>query len=144
MIGLFIIGYFTARGLLLFAYRYLDDLARERPGDFLGKFMEEMTGAYSAAILFPLIVIFARRFTINRNNWFRRLPAHLVAMILVSFSHTTLMAITRKAIVYMAGYGSYDYGIMSIRYVMEFSNDVISYSLIVTFIYLFDHYRQVA
>ena len=63
-------------------------------------------------------------------------------MILVSFSHTTLMAVTRNAIAYMAGYGSYDYGIMSIRYVMEFSNDVISYSLIVTFIYLFDHYRR--
>ncbi len=139
---MFIIGYFTAHGLLIFAYKYLDDLARERSGTFLGRFMEEMTGAYSAAILFPFIVIFARRFALNRSNWFRRLPAHLVAMTLFSFAHTTLMAVTRNAIVYMAGYGSYDYGIMSIRYVMELSNDVISYSLIVAFVYLFDHYRR--
>lgn len=137
-----VIGYFTAHGLLIFAYKYLDNLARQRPGHFLGTFAEEMTGAYSAAILFPLIVIFVRRFSLNRGNWFRRLPVHLVAMTLFSLAHTTLIAITRNAISYMAGYGSYDYGIMSIRYVMELSNDVISYWLMVAFISLFDHYRR--
>lgn len=142
LVGLFVIGYFTAHGLLIFAYKYLDDLARERPGNFLGTLMEEMTGAYSAAILFPLIVIFARRFPVDRNNWFRRLPAHMVAMTLFSLAHTTLIAVTRNAIAYMAGYGSYNYGIMSIRYVMELSNDVINYWIIVAFVYLFDHYRQ--
>ncbi|HST21761.1 MAG TPA: histidine kinase [Blastocatellia bacterium] len=142
LVGLFIIGYFTAHGLLIFAYKYLDDLARERPGHLLGTFVEEMTGAYSAAILFPFLLIFARRFPVNRDNWFQRLPVHLVAMTLFSLAHTTLIFITRNAIAYMAGYGSYDYGIMSIRYVMEFSNDVINYWLMVAFINLFDHYRR--
>jgi LytS/YehU family sensor histidine kinase len=63
-------------------------------------------------------------------------------MTLFSLAHTTLIFITRNAIAYMAGYGSYDYGIMSIRYVMEFSNDVINYWLMVAFSYLFDHYRR--
>ena len=48
-------GYFTAHGLLLFTYKYLDDLAREHPGTFLVRLLEEMTGAYTAALLVPLI-----------------------------------------------------------------------------------------
>jgi hypothetical protein len=54
--------YFTAAGLLRFSYKYLDDLSREETGTFLPRFIEEMTGAYSAAVLFPLLLIFARRF----------------------------------------------------------------------------------
>ncbi|HET9532024.1 MAG TPA: hypothetical protein VFQ92_16810, partial [Blastocatellia bacterium] len=76
--------YFTAAGLLRFSYKYLDDLSREETGTFLPRFIEEMTGAYSAAVLFPLLLIFARRFRLQRHNWTRRLPAHILAMILFS------------------------------------------------------------
>jgi two-component system, LytTR family, sensor kinase len=138
----FVAGYFTAIGLLHFGYKYLDDLSRQETATFLPRLIEEMTGAYSAAILFPFILIFARRFRLQRHTWLKRLPAHLLAMIAFSAAHTSLMAISRNTIFPIAGLGAYDYGIMSIRYFMEFSNDVISYWLAVALIYLFDYYRE--
>src|ERR1044071_4893276 len=124
---LLIFGYFTATGLLLFGYRELDDLAREHSDRALVLFIEQMTGAYSALLLMPLLFRFARRFRLQRGNWRRRFPAHLAAMIGFSFLHTTLMALSRKALFLLVGLGAYDYGIMPIRYLMEFSNDVIVY-----------------
>lgn len=135
-------GYFTAVGLLRFSYKYLDDLTREETGTLAARFIEEMTGVYSAAILFPLVLVFARRFRLRRDNWLKLLPAHLLAMCAFSAAHTSMMAISRNTIFPVAGLGPYDYGIMSIRYFMEFSNDVISYWLAVALIYLFDHYRE--
>jgi len=139
---LLIFGYFTATGLLLFGYRALDDLAREHSNRLLTLFIEQMTGAYSALLLMPLLVRFARRYRLQRDNWLRRFPAHLAAMIVFSFLHTTLMAGSRKALFLIVGLGAYDYGIMPIRYLMEFSNDTIVYWVAIGFVYLFDHYRE--
>ena len=135
-------AYFTATGLLLFGYRALDDAAREREGRLLTLFIEQMTGAYAALVLMPSLVWFARRFRIEKNNWLRRVPAHLLAMAAFSFMHTSLMALSRKAVFLLAGLGTYDYGLMSFRYPMEFANDVIVYCVGTSFVYLFDHYRR--
>jgi two-component system, LytTR family, sensor kinase len=136
-------GWFTATGLLLSSYRYLDDLARERTGTFLNRFIEQITGAYSSAILFPLIVLFARRFPLNRKNWARNLFLHGLFLCGFSAAHTTLMAVSRAILFPLAGLGSYDYGIMSLRYPMELANDVITYCFFVGVIYTFDFYRNV-
>jgi two-component system, LytTR family, sensor kinase len=141
-VRLLIFAYFTATGLLLFGYRALDDLARERSRRRLVIFIEEMTGAYAAMLLLPLLVRFARRFPIQKSNWLRRLPAHLAAMMSFSFLHTSLMAVSRDVLFPLAGLGTYDYGLMRFRYLMEFSNDTIVYCLLVSFVYLFDHYRR--
>ncbi|MEW6209809.1 MAG: histidine kinase [Acidobacteriota bacterium] len=142
LVASLIFAYYTAHGLLLLGYRYLDDLTREKTGTFLPRLIEEMTGAYGGAIIFPLVVLFVRKFRLRWGNLLRLLPLHLLALSLFSAAHTTLNAVTRWTLFPVAGLGDYDYGIMSIRYAMEFSNDVISYTLIVGFIYLFDHYRQ--
>lgn len=142
IVAALIFAYYTAHGLLLFGYRYLDDLTREKSGTFTPRLIEEMTGAYGGAIIFPFVVIFARRYRLKWGNIFRLLPLHLLALSFFSAVHTTFNALTRQMLFPVAGLGDYDYGIMSIRYVMEFSNDVISYTLIVGFVYLFDHYQQ--
>ncbi len=142
VVAALIFAYYTAHGLLLLGYRYLNDLTREKSGTFTPRLIEEMTGAYGGAIIFPLVVIFARRYRLQWRNLLRLLPLHLLALSFFSAAHTTLNAITRWMLFPVAGLGDYDYGIMSIRYVMEFSNDVISYTLIVGFVYLFDHYQQ--
>jgi hypothetical protein len=77
-------GFFTATGLLFFSYRYLDDLAREKTGTFGERLIEEMTGAYAAALLFPLVLRVARRFRLDWRNWLRLLPVHLLALLLCS------------------------------------------------------------
>jgi two-component sensor histidine kinase len=141
-IRLLVFAYFTATGLLLFGYRALDDVARAHSRRVLAIFIEEMTGAYAALLLLPLLIRFARRYRLQKGNWLRRLPAHFAAMTIFSFLHTSLMALSRNLLFPLVGLGSYDYGIMRYRYLMEFSNDTIVYCLFVGFVYLFDHYRQ--
>src|SRR5260221_8695747 len=80
-------AYFTAIGLLFFSYKSLDELARAHHVDWLAKFIEEMTGAYTVAPLFPLLVRFARTT--------RKIYAHLVGLVVFSLLHTSLMAISR-------------------------------------------------
>jgi len=128
--------------LMVFAYRYLGDLASARTGTFAERLIEEATGVYSAALLFLLIVKFARRFRLNSENWRRLLPVHALGVIAFSALHTTIMAASRKVIFPLAGMGEYDYGIMPIRYLMEFANYALWYAMWTALIHLFDHYRE--
>lgn len=136
------LGFFTAIGLLIFSYRYLDDLARARSGTFSVRLIEELTGAYAAALLFPLVVRVARRFRLQYHNWLRRLPVHLSTLLVFSALHTTLNWLSRELMFRLAGLGAYDYGIMPVRYLMELANDAIVYCLFVALVYLFDYYRE--
>lgn len=136
---------FTAITLLIFCYRYLDDLTRGHSGTFITRLIEELTGGYSAALLFLLVLKFARRFPITGENcqsWMRRLPVHLLGAVGFSLLHTTMMAVSRQVIFPLAGLGEYDYGILPIRYFMEMANYLLWYATSITLIYLFDHYRE--
>ncbi len=132
---------FTALGLLLFTHKYLDELSKGRRGNFLVHLIEEMSAAYAAALLFPFIIKFVRRYRLERHNWWRRLPLHLLALLAFSFAHTTLNILARQLLFPLAGLGSYNSGILSLRYPMEFANVAIFYCLFVTIIHLFDYYR---
>ena len=133
---------FTALGFLNFAYRYLDDLAREHP-DTLGiRLFEEGTGAYAALALFPALLWAVRRFRIRSDNWCKTVPANLLVMVAFSLCDTRLMALSRKALAPLFGLGPYDYGIMTYRYPMEFANHVIGFWFCLGAIYLFDSYRE--
>lgn len=134
-------GVSTAIFLLIFSYRYLDDLSRAETGTLAARLIEEATGVYSAAILFLLVAGFARRFRLTGENWLRRLPIHVIAAISFSILHTTMMAVSRKTIFHVAGMGEYDYGILPIRYLMEMANYVLWYAVGLTLIHLFDYYR---
>lgn len=140
--AVWLLSIFTVCGLLAFSYRYLDDLARARRGTFATRLIEELTGAYAAALLFPLVVRVARRFRLERHNWLRRLPAHTLALIVFSMLHTTLNALSRSLLFPVSGLGPYDYGIIPIRYVMELANDAIVYCVFIALINLFDYYRE--
>jgi len=90
-------------------------------------------------LLFPLILRFARRFPIDRTHFLSRGSLHLAMLIAFSVGHTTLNWLSRILVFPMVGLGPYDYGIMPIRFRMEFFNDVVVYCLVVAIIYLFDH-----
>jgi two-component system, LytTR family, sensor kinase len=124
---------FTAIGLLFFSYHYLDDLARQIHGTFAQRFIEEMTGAYTAMVLVPSIVWFTRHFP-----W----QAQIAGILAYSLVHTTLMWLTRAAIFPLAGLGHYDYGLMGYRYPMEASHDFIMYPMMIGFVYFYDHVRR--
>jgi two-component system, LytTR family, sensor kinase len=135
-------GVSTLLFLLRFLDKYLDNLAREETNTFLTRLIEEATGAYTSAIILVLVIVFSLRFPLQRKNWARRLPIYLFVMIAFSILHTTSMALTRQAIFLLVGLGDYDYGIMSYRYIMEFSNQTIGFTITVTLTHLIALYRE--
>lgn len=131
----------TALLFFLFEYKYLDDLSREHAGTFGRRLLEEGTGVYSAFLLLPIIFLLARFYLFKCTGWVRRVAWHVIGAIVFSFLHTTLMAVSRQIIAPLVGLGPYDYGIMTYRYPMEFSNDFMSYTSIVLLYYSFERFR---
>jgi sensor histidine kinase YesM len=133
---------FTLIALLKFGYRYFDDLARDRGGTFSLRLMEEMTGVYSAAIIFPALLWFTRRLRFRGHNWPVILAAHCGGLVAFSVIDTTLMAVSRAVLSPTLGLGPYDYGELRFRYPMEFFNHVLAYVSLVAGIYLVEYYRE--
>ena len=128
----------TAVGLLMFTYYYLDVFVRSGHEPAHEKLIEELTGAWGEL----LVVVAGYKLTRHlRGRGARALGWHLVAVVILSAVHTTWNWATRILVFRALGYGTYDYGIMRLRYLMELPNDVIGYSLIVTITLLAEQYR---
>jgi sensor histidine kinase YesM len=123
-------------------YRYLDDLSRQHEGTFGRRLLEETTGVYSVFLLMPFVLLFARYYLFECRGWVRRVAWHVSGAIVFSFLHTTIMAVSRQILSPAVGLGPYDYGIMTYRYPMEFSNDFVGYTIIVLAYYAFERYRM--
>ena len=132
--GLTIFGFFTAVGLSLFWYKYLDFAARAEHVSWAVPLIEELTGAWSAALLFPAMAWFARRYPLRLSN----VPGHAAALVAYSSIHTSLMWGSRDLLFPALGMGAYNYGIMPLRFPMEFFMDTIAYCVIVSILHLFD------
>ncbi|HVZ76977.1 MAG TPA: histidine kinase [Gemmatimonadaceae bacterium] len=130
-------AFWTAFGALQFMYRYTDVLARGGTQPIHEKLIEELTGAWGAGLLAPLVFQLARRLRERPPLW----VLHLPAVVAYSALHTSWNWATRTAAFRALGYGAYDYGIMHLRYVMEFPIDIIGYGFFTVFVLLFDHYR---
>jgi two-component system, LytTR family, sensor kinase len=115
--------------LLLFWYRYLDDLVRDRTGSLSTRMIEELTGAIYCVPLVVAVLATGWHFPLDRQHWRRTLPVHVATLIVISVLHTSLNWGVRAALFPLLGMGPYDYGHMPLRYLMEFPNDVIFYAL---------------
>jgi len=122
---------YTLIAVLLTGYRYLDDLTRQHQGTFYMRVLEEGTGVYSVFLLLPLVFRFARIYLYERKGWLKLGFFHLTAALIFSAVHTTMMAVSRHFLAPLMGLGPYDYGIMTYRYPMEFSKDLIAFTVIV-------------
>ncbi len=138
---LFVVAAWLLYGLLLFGYKHLDHVARRANVPAIVPFLEEMTGALSALLLFPALVAFVRRFPLTRAAWLRRLPLHVAFALLTSVAHTWLMARSRALVFPLLGLGAYDYGDMGVRYWMELANDLASYAILVMLVAGYDALR---
>jgi two-component system, LytTR family, sensor kinase len=123
-------------------YRYLDDLSRQHTGTFGRRLLEESTGVYSVFLLLPFVLLFSRYYLFECHGWVRRVAWHISGAIVFSFFHTTIMAASRQILAPPLGMGPYDYGIMTYRYPMEFSNDFMGYTVTVLAYYAFERYRM--
>ena len=129
--------------VLIFAYHYLDDVTRGRTGTFAMRLLEEGTGAASGLALFVGVVWLYRRWPATRANWRAALPVHLLGFTAFTVAHTTLMWASRSVIAPLAGLGTYDYGRMPVRYLMEAPNDAIAYVVALVVLGLVDARRAV-
>jgi two-component system LytT family sensor kinase len=132
---------YTGIFVLIFSYRYLDDLSRERPGTFGVRFLEEFTGVYSVFVILPLVFRMAGSYLFKSISWLKLIGLHLLSAVAFSFLHTSLMAVSRWILSPLVGLGSYDYGIMRFRYPMELSNDLLGYTVIVLVYYFLERLR---
>ncbi len=136
-----IFAIFTVHGLLSFCYKYLDWAAREHPGNFLVPFIEEMTGHYCAMALLPLVILFVERFQLTKRNWPWMSLNYLAGLIAFSAAHTTLNYWSRSVLFPVAGLGAYDYGILYLRYAMEFPGDIFVFVFMAGTVYAINFYR---
>ncbi len=93
--------------------------------------IDEFTGVFGAGLLFWPMRAVVRRWPLERTNWLRRVGLYLLGLPLFSVVHTNLNWISRLVLYRLAGQWSYNYGLMPVRYLMEFSIDVIGYVAIV-------------
>jgi signal transduction histidine kinase len=124
-------------GLLLFLYHYLAALAAREPRTPLAPFIEELTGAFVGGLVFFPIRWLVRRLPLTARDWPRRLPVYLLSLPVFGCAATTLMWGLRSALFPLAGLGSYDYGVMPLRYLMEFPLQVIWIGILVAAIHGF-------
>jgi len=130
---------------MFFGYHYLEYVANREHVSPLEPFINEvLTGAWMAALLFPLVSRFAHRFPVQRSNWMSRLPLHAIAMLVYSLLHTSLLWVTRNPLYRLFGLHPYDYGVMTARYPMEFCHDVIAYTLMVAIPFLVERHARAA
>ena len=122
---------YTGIAVLMTGYRYLDDVTRQIPGTFPRRALEEGTGVYSVFLMLPLVFLFAQKYLFERKGWLRLGILHVGGAVVFSAAHTSMMAISRHFLAPLIGLGEYDYGIMKYRYPMEFSNDLIGFTVIV-------------
>jgi len=127
-------------GLLSFAYHYLDVFVRARSEPYHEKLIEELTSAYGIILIFPIIAWSARH--LRAMRWPVALAAHAGLAVLLSFLATSWRWGTRAGAYRLFDLGEYDYGIMSLRYLMELPNDVVWYTIFAALVLLVDHYRR--
>jgi anti-sigma regulatory factor (Ser/Thr protein kinase) len=136
------LGFFGVAALLLFAYEYLDRVARQEPIDPLVPLIEEGTGVMGACLLFFGVRRLARAVPARGSRRVAALGFHVTALAGFSAAHTTLNWTSREALFRLTGLGDYDYGVMPVRYLMELPIDVILYTSFVAGVWSADRWRN--
>jgi len=125
-------------GLLLFAYHYLEVLASRGSRPMMEPFINELTGALVGGVLFFPAKRLVRLLPLTRSNLARRLPLYLLAVLVLGPLATTLMWGARSILYPLAGLGSYDYGVMPMRYFMELPLQVVWLTCVFAAVHVYD------
>lgn len=125
------LGLVVTIGLLFFVYRHLEAVVSGDSVNPLAPFINEMTGALAAGLLFFPLRELVRRLPLTRAHWARRLPVYLLALLAYGAASTSMMWGFRSLLYPLAGLGRYDYGAMPLRYVMELPIQAIGFTLLV-------------
>lgn len=135
------LGVVVTFGLLLFSYRYLGVLAQGEQEPYLRKLVEEMTGALVGGILFFPVRRFVRARPFTRATWPHALPLYAIALLFFGVTSTTSMWALRTVAYPLFRLGSYDYGRMPLRYLMELPIQAIGFAVMALAIHAVDSFR---
>jgi len=132
----------SALSLLLFSYRYLEELADDGRAVWQAPFINETTSAFGGlALVFLVALPLMRRFPLTRQNSAHRIPLYVAGTVVFSLIHTTSNWVLRSLLYPLAGLGSFDYGRMPVRYFMEFPADAVSLTIVAVLAHLAWAYR---
>ena len=82
-------------------------------------FIYEFSGVYSFFLLIPLMLLLFKKLPVRKNNLTTIIPIYVLTAAVLGLIHTCIMYFSRILIFQMAGWGTYDYGYLPYRYVME-------------------------
>ncbi|HEV2856681.1 MAG TPA: histidine kinase [Thermoanaerobaculia bacterium] len=125
-------------GLLLFTYHYLEVLASRETESPLEPLINELTGAFAGGLIFFPTRRLVRRLPLTRDAWPRRLPVYLLALLAAAAASTTMMWGLRTLLYPLAGLGTFDYGVMPLRYFMELPMQAIGFTVVVGAVHAYD------
>lgn len=128
---------FTAIGIFFTFHMYLGD-DRHDAFSFRIHLLYEMTGAWSAMLLVPFMVMLARRFPFKGGAAAKALGVNVIAMIVYTLAHTTIETVMRTAAQPLLGVHQAPNWALS--YLQEAAGDVVYYALIQASIYLLLRY----
>jgi len=104
-----------------------EKLASRHPIPWQHPFINEMTGAYTVLLLLPLLLWFFKKFPMTRKNLLSHIPLYVLASMLFGSCHTGLMWLSRILIFKFVDLGTYDYGRMDYRLIMEYHHQIITF-----------------
>lgn len=123
-----LVGGVTAIGLLNLSIALTSEMANRSRAPAAKVVVWEMTGAYTALLVLPLLLLAMRRFPIERRNLVPRLATFLGVFATASVVHTLGMWGSRIVVYRLLGWGVYDYGDMRFRFLMEGGKHLLFYS----------------
>ncbi len=138
-LGLFVLA--NAIGLLLFVDRFLTRITAGRQDDWVRVMIEELSGAYVAALLIPLMVYGTRRLPPFGRQWPFHVPMHFAIALGVGMLHTTLTSLLRIGLIELPQLGVGDYELSANRYLLALPNQLIVYAVVVGITLVVDRYR---
>jgi hypothetical protein len=122
------------------SYTVLADRARDADSLPLWKPMVwEFSSHLLIWLLIPVLGWWLARFPFTRESWWRSLPAHLLATVPFSLTHTGGMVLLRKATYQVVG-ESYDFGPFWGNWLYEYRKDFMTYGVIVSALLAFRVY----
>ena len=126
-----------------FGIIHTDALGRY-PDDYIWgvPLLNEITGAYSAYVLLPVLFLLWRKFPLSKATWIRLLPLYLGVTVLVGILHTSLMLVSRELLYPVFGFGDYEPGKLVYRFAMEFQKQVFWIWGTIGFLALIRHLRR--
>jgi two-component system, LytTR family, sensor kinase len=128
---------FTAIGIFFTLHTYLGDTDHSAL-IFRHHLLDEMTGAWSAMLLVPFMVMLARRFPLRRGTIVNVLLVNVAAFIVYTLAHTTIESGLRHVLEPLLHIHEGYTEIYS--YTQEAAGDVVYFTLIMGSIYLVLHF----